>query len=312
MQHSIVTALRACDRGTLGRTISIAENGGEQASQLLQLIKPFICESCVTGLTGPPGSGKSTLLDGLIAEFRRRGLSVAVIAIDPSSPFSGGAVLGDRCRMSRHQSDDKVYIRSLSARGSVGGLSLGIARVIDVLKVSNFDMILLETVGTGQAEVDVMDLVDICVVVCAPNTGDEVQAIKSGILEIADILVVNKTDLSDTNGTLPQLKMAQHLRRNPTRQVPVVPTIATEDKGIEKLADEILKRSQSAGNTGQYEDHAKIRRRLARGIARALEERLFNQDNEMLDQLCTSIQRHKLNVDEAIRIWLDKDASRQQ
>lgn len=309
MEHSIVASLRARKRSVLGRAVSVAENGGERASNLLQLIKPFTKKSAVIGFTGAPGSGKSSLIDVLIAEFRRRGLTVAVVAIDPSSPFSGGAVLGDRCRMNRHQKDEGVYIRSLSARGSVGGLSAGVSRVINVLQVSDFNMILIETVGAGQSEVDVFDLVDVCVVVCTPNSGDDIQAIKSGILEIADIVVANKTDLVDTNGTVPQLIMAQSLRAN-AHKVPVLPTVATANKGIAELADEILERCKSGSPLQQDTDQHRIKKRLVRRIARGLEERLLGQDNETLDQLCESIRRKAIDIDEAVRIWLDNEAAK--
>lgn len=309
MQQSLVESLRARDRSVLGRAVSIAENGGERASSLLRRIQPITGKSSVIGFTGTPGSGKSSLLDVLIAEFRGRELTVAVIAIDPSSPFSGGAVLGDRCRMNRHQDDDGVYIRSLSARGSVGGLSVGVSRVVEVLKAGDFDMILLETVGAGQSEVDVFDVADVCVVVCTPNSGDDIQAIKSGILEIADILVANKSDLADADRTVSQLIMAQSLRPNAAQKIPVLSTVATEDKGIEKLADEILKRCKSTGSLRKNSGHQRIKTRLTRGIVRGLEEQLLGHGNEMFDRLCVSIREGKIDVDEAVRIWLENDTA---
>ena len=310
MQHDVITGLRARDRRVLGRAVSIAEDGGERATNLLQLVKPPQSESTVVGVTGIPGSGKSTLLDVLIAEFRQRGHSVAVVAIDPSSPFSGGAVLGDRCRMNRHQNDDGVYIRSLSARGCVGGLSGGVGRVIEVLKASDFDMILLETVGAGQSEVDVFDFVDVCVVVCTPNSGDDIQAIKSGILEIADILVANKSDLANASETISQLILAQGLRTDTTRKIPVVPTVATENKGVDDLTDKILKLCKSSTQVRQGAADHRIRTRLVRRITRGLEERLLDQSNQMLDQLCESIQENRMNLDEAVKIWFDHEATR--
>ena len=307
MQHNVVSALRARDRRVLGRAVSIAEDGGVQATNLLQLVRPGYSKSSVIGVTGTPGSGKSTLLDVLIAEFRRRGHSVAVVAIDPSSPFSGGAVLGDRCRMNRHQVDDGVYIRSLSARGCVGGLSGGVGRVIEVLKASDFDVILLETVGAGQSEVDVFDFVDVCVVVCTPDSGDDIQAIKSGILEIADILVANKTDLANSDKTISQLISAQSLRTDTSHKIPVVPTVATENKGIKQLTDKILTQCEYSTHAGQNAAARRIKTRLVRRITRGLEERLLDQNSEMLDQLCASIQENKMDLDEAAQIWLDTE-----
>lgn len=309
MEHNIVASLRSRDRRVLGRAVSIAENGGERASNLVQRLKSVPSHSSLIGFTGTPGSGKSTLLDALVSEFRRRGFTVAIIAIDPSSPFSGGAVLGDRCRMGRHHGDDGVYIRSLSARGSVGGLSVGVRRVVEVLRVAGFDLILLETVGTGQSEIDVIDLVDVCAVICTPNSGDDIQAIKSGILEIADILVANKSDLTDANGTVPQLIMAQNLRPQ-SRKVPIVPTVATEGKGIDRLADELLERCAAAGLPKEVQDRQQIKKHLVRRIARVLEERLLHQETEGIDQICASIQQEKIDYDEAVNRWFDHNMLR--
>lgn len=302
MEHNIVASLRSRDRRVLGRAVSIAENGGERASNLVQRLKSVPSHSSLIGFTGTPGSGKSTLLDALVSEFRRRGFTVAIIAIDPSSPFSGGAVLGDRCRMGRHQTDAGVYIRSLSARGGTGALSAGAGRVLDVLKAGPFDLILLETVGAGQSEVDVADLVDVCVVVCTPNSGDDVQAIKSGILEIADILVVNKMDLAGSDRSVQQLKLAQSLPSNAQRNVPVLSTAALQPRGIDDLADHILQSCRTGAENGR--DRRRLRRRLVRAISTKMEEKLLHVESAELDQLCDSMREGEYDAEQAALAWL--------
>ena len=305
MNSDLLVSLRAKDRSVLGRVVTVAENGGEKAERLLEIVQTSANGTPIIGFTGTPGSGKSTLIDALVAVYRQRNLTVAVLAIDPSSPFSGGAVLGDRCRMNRHQTDSGVYIRSLSARGSVGGLSLGVSRVISVLQASNFDLILLETVGAGQSEVDVSELAAVCVVVCTPNSGDDIQAIKSGILEIADILVANKSDLADADKTVQQLVLAQNLPSNKARQVPVISTIATQGGGIEKLADQILRQVEAVRDSRGKDVDLQTRRHLVRAIARKMEQNLLNEDNPELDRLCDSIRNGEIDINEAVSIWIN-------
>jgi len=306
MGETLADRLRAGDRKVLGRTISVAENGGERWQHLRELLPPP-GNAAAVGFTGSAGSGKSTLIDAMIERLRLRDIKVGVAAIDPSSPFSGGAVLGDRCRMNRHQGDPGVYIRSLSARGSVGGLSAGAGRVIDTLKRCHFDLILVETVGAGQSEVDILGLADVCVVITTPNSGDDIQAIKSGILEIADILVVNKADLAGADRTLQQLKMAQNLPSNASHRVPVMSTSATGGGGVDPLIDAILELTSTAhcDRLGRG-DLLQVRRRVAHAASSELEQLMLDSGGKGLDLLCQMVLRGECSVEEAARAWLDE------
>jgi LAO/AO transport system ATPase len=186
-----VERIAARDRGAIARAISAIENETSDAGAVRAAIAGRAGHACVLGVTGPPGVGKSTLVNALIGELLRQGRSVAVVAVDPSSPVSGGAVLGDRVRMTEHQQDERVFIRSLAARGHLGGLARATRAAIGVLDAARFDTVIVETVGAGQSEVEIAAVAGTRLVVCPPDMGDEVQAIKAGILEIADNFVVN-------------------------------------------------------------------------------------------------------------------------
>ncbi len=305
MSSDLGASLRRGDRAVLARAISVAENGGAKAQALLERIGPTNVSHPVVGITGTSGAGKSTLIDQLVAELRARDRTVAVVAIDPSSPFSGGAVLGDRCRMNRHQADKGVYIRSLSARGGTGGVSAGVDRVIQVLQASPFDLILVETVGAGQSEIDIRGIADTCIVVCTPNSGDDIQAIKSGILEIADILVANKSDLADSKKNVGQLIMAQSLPSN-ARPIPVLSTIATTGEGVDTLADRLLELCRSERATAAGDLWASDRRRLAGAVARKLERHLIDAHDDDFEQIAASVHRGECVIDEAAARWVRK------
>ena len=208
--------LRKGETRALAKALTVADIGGEEARALLQALDEDRRETPVVGLTGPPGSGKSTLISAMIRTLRERGSKVAALAVDPSSPKSGGAILGDRARMGEHGSDPHVFIRSIAARGHLGGLALNIQASIDVVNAAGFDIVLLETVGAGQSEVEVAQVADVTVVVGAPGLGDDLQAIKAGILEVADILVINKADLPGADDAARQLEAMLGLRSSDT------------------------------------------------------------------------------------------------
>jgi LAO/AO transport system kinase len=223
------------DVRSIARCISIIENDGDGAREILKAL-PHNSKCSVIGITGPPGAGKSTLTDGLISEFVLQGKKVAVLCVDPSSPFNLGALLGDRIRMSEWYTNPSVYIRSLATRGSLGGLHPRIIEITEFLKSMAFDLVIVETVGVGQSEVEIAGLADVTVVVLVPEAGDEIQTMKAGLMEIADIFVVNKSDRPQAEQFLRHLEILAH---SSAKNIPVVKTIASEKKGLHELAESI-------------------------------------------------------------------------
>ena len=234
-------------RPALARAITLLENDRPGAAELMAELAPRCGRAHVVGVTGAPGAGKSTLINALIGEFTKRGRSVAVVAVDPSSPISGGSILGDRLRMDEHGSRDDVFIRSVSSRGHLGGLSRNTGRVIDVFDAVGYEVVIVETVGAGQSEVEIRHFADSNIVVCPPGLGDEVQAIKAGILEIADLLVVNKADLPQAERTVLDLTTATQLRHRADWKVKVLKTVATSGEGVAALVDAIGEHAAATG-----------------------------------------------------------------
>lgn len=224
----------------IARCISIIENEQEGYADLLKQLPSK--QVPIIGITGPPGAGKSTLTDRLIGHFVGEGKKVAVLCIDPSSPFNLGALLGDRIRMSDWYTHPNVYIRSLASRGSLGGLHPHALEIADFLSTLHFDLVIVETVGVGQSEIEIAGLADVTVVVLVPEAGDEIQTMKAGLMEIADVFVVNKADRPDATSFAKNLQLLSHANG---KETPVISTVATEQKGIAALADAIYKTQSS-------------------------------------------------------------------
>ncbi|OQX55096.1 MAG: hypothetical protein B5M54_03730 [Candidatus Aminicenantes bacterium 4484_214] len=231
----------AGDPRAVARGISIFENNLPEAKELMKRIFPYSGSAAVVGITGSPGAGKSTLLDQLLEIFRAQAKKIGLIAVDPSSPFTGGAILGDRIRMMRHSLDDEIFIRSMATRGNLGGLAKATGEAITVLEAAGKEMIFVETVGVGQDEVEIVKLADVVVVVLVPGAGDDIQIFKAGLMEIADIFVLNKADLPETNRTERQLRAMLELGGHGTSLPPVVKTIAPDGVGVAELARELHK-----------------------------------------------------------------------
>jgi LAO/AO transport system kinase len=234
---SQVDQLRSGDARALARAISTVENRANGWSELLKALFPFTGRARVIGLTGAPGAGKSTLVDQLAKHYRKENLTVGIIAVDPTSPYTGGAILGDRIRMQDHYSDPGIYIRSMATRGSLGGLARATADAATVLDASGRDLVMIETVGVGQDEIDIVRLADVTIVILVPGMGDDVQTIKAGIMEIADIFVINKSDREGAERVEREIRALQSLAtRHDGWTPPIVKTIASDGAGTAELA----------------------------------------------------------------------------
>jgi LAO/AO transport system kinase len=263
----LLERLRGGDPRAVARLISWVEDGDrDQLREAAEALNPAAGRAQVIGLTGSPGVGKSTLAAALVAAYRDQGLTVGVLAVDPSSPFTGGALLGDRVRMQAHALDEGVYIRSMATRGHLGGLAWATPQAVRVLDAAGCDVVLVETVGVGQAEVEVAGLADTTLVALAPGFGDAVQVAKAGILEVADVFVVNKADRDGAQVVARDLRQMLHLGEARPWQVPVVLTVAERGDGVDKLVEAI------AAHRRQLESSGELDRRRRRRAAREIEE----------------------------------------
>lgn len=249
----LVATARQLQPGAVARLISLVESDSPLLREVAVALAPHVGSAQVVGITGSPGVGKSTTISALTQAIRDRGRTVGVLSVDPSSPLTGGALLGDRIRMLEHATDEGVFVRSLASRGRLGGLSAAVPQALRVLDASGYDVVLIETVGAGQAELEIASLADTTLVVLAPGAGDGIQAAKAGILEIADLLVVNKADREGSAAVASDLRRAQNYRSAPNDSwaVPVLQTVAADGSGIEQLlaaADGHFAWLQSTGN----------------------------------------------------------------
>jgi LAO/AO transport system kinase len=290
----LIDRVTAGDPKAVARAISKIEDGAADASALMKQIFPRTGRALIIGITGAPGAGKSSLVDKLATVYRKRGERVGIIAVDPSSPFTGGAILGDRIRMQTLGLDKGVFIRSMATRGNLGGLARATVDAVAILDAAGYQKIIVETVGVGQDEVEIVKTADVCVVVLVPGMGDDVQAMKAGIMEIGDVFVINK---ADREGVLRTEKEVEALLAIATRadqwQPPIVKTVATESKGIEELAAAI---DRSREFQRQMPDSGERRQAIARWrILELLRERLvirtLNGDSasRKLDQLAAEV-----------------------
>jgi len=258
---ALIARMLAGDRIALAKLMTLVENREPETAEVMSQLHGRGESTRVIGVTGPPGAGKSTLVDRLIGALRGAGERVGVVAVDPSSPFSGGAVLGDRIRMQAHYLDDAVFIRSLSARGNVGGLARAARHVARLMAAFGQQTVIVETVGVGQNEFDVMRLADTVVVVLVPEAGDTVQAMKAGLLEIADVFVVNKADRDGAARMKSELELMLQLRPAAAWQVPVLLTVAQDGTGIDALVDAITRHQQHLASSGDGAQRAAAGRR---------------------------------------------------
>jgi LAO/AO transport system kinase len=261
--EELILAARAGDPRALGRLVSLVENSSAELRQVMKVIAPLAGGARVIGLTGSPGVGKSTVTGALVRSYREEGLRVGVLAVDPTSPFSGGALLGDRVRMQDHATDDGVFIRSMASRGHLGGLAWATPQALRILDAAGFGVILIETVGVGQAEVEIASLADTTLVVVAPGMGDSVQAAKAGILEIADVFVVNKSDRPGAQEAIRDLRtmLAMAGYGAADWKPPIVATIASAGDGIADLVGALGRHESWLAESGERDRRRQVRAR---------------------------------------------------
>lgn len=305
VMEDLLDGIFRSDRTAISKAITILEDELPGYETIYRKLLKKTGRAFKIGIAGPPGAGKSTLINCLTKEFRTRNFKVAVVAVDPSSPISGGAILGDRVRMLEHSLDQGVFIRSLASRGSLGGLSKATRRVVSVLDAAGYDIVLIETVGIGQTELEVARVADITVVVLMPQTGDEVQAMKAGLLEIGDIFVMNKSDIEGADRAIVQI--ATFVSRRDGKKPPIVKTVARTCEGVKLLADHILNIRENF-NKEEVKDINRIKNDLKQIISEKMEA-LTSQmlyDESTLATHASRISQNKENIEDAAKKIISK------
>jgi len=321
--NTLVEQLLQGNRRALARMITLIENEAPQAHSYLAELHLHTGKAHIIGVTGSPGAGKSTLVTRMVRELRVRDRKIAVVAIDPTSPFSGGAILGDRIRMMELAGDPMVFIRSMASRGNLGGLAASTGDVVRAMDAAGYDPIIIETVGTGQAEIEVMRTAQTVLVTLAPGMGDDIQAIKAGILEIADIFVVSKADKAGADQTAAELSMLLSLdsrRRKEAWRIPIIKTSSYKEQGITELIDSIqqhyttLVESQQLAQRAQRQVRSELQNLVLQAVTRALNNTITAAEWEQITEAVSSRTRDPYSVAAelefriGLRQYGDKDA----